>query len=457
MKKALRKCKGNACNAFLLNSKANILTIFPHLKLISLNYLLFVVYGVVFCMLLMRSSFITNSGLNSRMILLLFMFKAIAGIAIGWLSLHFYNTGNDYWDVNREGWKEYQLLWSNPHDYFTNIFRSAYPNGYAGLFDSFQSFWNDLKNNLIIKLVSVFNIFSRGNYYINSLFFNFIVFFGHVALYRVFIKIYRGQTYRVIIGCFLLPSLLYFSSGIHKDGIVFLMLAILVYAVFMSLQKNKFNLKRIAIIAMALLILFLTRNFVCIALLPALTAWILSAKIKAPPLISFAVVYLLAGLLFFNFNSIFPAADPLKTIVEKQSDFLQLPHPSTAIQLDTLYPRFSSFMHNAPQSFNHLLMRPYLMELPSTILLPMNIELFIYQLLFIIFLFFHKRDQNINRDTFIPFAIFFTLTVFLFIGYIVPNLGSLIRYRSLYLPYIITPILCCIDLERLRALLKVKK
>ena len=457
MKEVLGKCKGNTCNAFLLNSKANILTIFPHRKPISLSYLLFLVYGVIFCRLLMRSSFIKNSGLNSRMVLLLFLFKVIAGIAIGWLSLHFYSTGNDYWDVNREGWKEYQLLWSNPHEYFTNIFRSGYPNGYAGLFDSFQSFWNDLKNNLIIKLVSGFDLFSRGNYYINSLFFNFIVFFGHVALYRVFIKIYEGLTSRVIIGCFLLPSLLYFSSGIHKDGIVFLMMAILVYAVFMSLQKKRFSLKRLAIIVLAMIVLFLTRNFVCIALLPALSAWILSARIKAPVFISFLVVYLLAGLLFFNFSSIFPAVDPLQTIVEKQSDFIHLPHSSTAIPLDTLYPRFSSFMHNVPQSFNHLLMRPYLFELPSTILLPMNIELFIYQLLFIIFLFFHKRDQNSGRDPFIPFAIFFSLTVFLFIGYIAPNLGSLVRYRSLYLPYIITPILCLIDLDSIKAFIKVRK
>ena len=425
--------------------------------MISLNYLLFTVYLLIFCWLLRKIAFIKNAGPDNRTILVLFLLKIIAGIAIGWLSLHFYSTGNDYWDVNREGWKEYQLLCSDPHEYFANIFRSTYPDGYTGFFDSFHSFWNDLKNNLVIKLVSVFDIFSRGDYYINSLFFNFIIFFGHIALYRLFIKIYPGKIYPVIIGCFLLPSLLYFSSGIHKDGIVFLILSILMYAVFMSLQKNRFNIKRLSIIVMTLLLLFLTRNFVLFILLPALLAWILTAKTKWPALAVFAIIYLLAGFLLFNFDTIFSTADPLVTIVQKQTDFLQLPVSATAIKLDTLHPDFSSFVHNTPHSLNHLLLRPYLMELPSPILLPMNIELLLYQLLFITFIFFRQKKANNTNDPFIFFAIFFTLTAFLFIGYIVPNLGSLVRYRSLYLPFIITPMLCMLDLERIKTAVKVKK
>ncbi len=441
---------------FILNNRANILTIFPHRKMISLNYLLFTLYLLIFCWLLRKNAFIKNAGPDNRTILVLFLIKIIAGIAIGWLSLHFYSAGNDYWDVNREGWKEYQLLWSDPHEYFTNLFKSSYPGGYDGLFDSFHSFWNDLRNNLVIKLVSVFDIFSRGDYYINSLFFNFIIFFGHIALYRVFIKVYPGKIYPVIIGCFLLPSLLYFSSGIHKDGIVFLLLAILVYAVFLSLQKNRFNFRRVFIIVISLFLLFVTRSFILFALLPALIAWVLAAKTRWPAVRVFTLVYLTAGLLLFNFHSIFPAADPLATIVQKQADFLQLPASATVIKLDTLQPNFSSFMHNAPQSLNHLLLRPYLMELPSPILLPMNMELLLYQLLFIAFIFFREKRSNRIGGPFIVFAIFFTLTAFLFIGFIVPNLGSMVRYRSLYLPFIITPMLCMLDLEKLRGFIKIK-
>ncbi len=411
----------------------------------ALNYLLFVVYFILLCWALLKIPFIKKAGINNKLVLALFLFKIIAGIAIGWLSLHFYGTGNDYWDVNGEAWKEYQLLFSNPKEYFTNIFTSDYPAGYGGMFGGLDSFWNDLKNNLIIKLVSVFNIFSRGDYYINSLFFNFFVFFGHIALYRVFIKVYEGQSILVIIGCFLLPSTLYFSSGIHKDGMVFLMLAILIYCVFVSLQQNLFTKKRILLISISLLLLFLLRNFIFIALVPALIAWILSAKAKWGAFKTFAIVYLVAGLLLFGINSLPTAIKPLEIITEKQSEFLKLPQSATQINLTPLDPDLKSFVTNAPQALNHVLLRPYLWELPVGSLLPLNIELAIYQLLFLLFLLSRRKDLHGANRPFLYFAIFFTLTVFLFIGYIVPNLGSLVRYRSLYLPLVITPLLCQVD------------
>lgn len=167
------------------------------------------------------------------------MLKIAAGILLGWTALHFYGNGNDYWDLNRESWNEYQLMFNDPGRYLTNLFTSDYEGGYGGVFSSHDSYWNDLRGNIIIKLLSVFNIFSRGDYYINSLFFNSLIFFGHVMLYRLFIQLYPGKDILVITGCFLLPSLLYFSSGIHKDGMVFLMMSIFIYAIFQSFYNDR--------------------------------------------------------------------------------------------------------------------------------------------------------------------------------------------------------------------------
>lgn len=421
-----------------------------------LPYFLFAFYLIVFGWFLLKVPFIKNAGLDSKLVLSLFFCQVIAGIAIGWLSLHYYSSANDYWDVNREGWKEYQLLRTDPREYFTDLFRSDYPNGYAGLFDSFQSFWNDLRNNLVIKLVSVFDIFTAGNYYVNSLFFNFLVFFGHIALYRVFIKIYADRSLLIIIGCFLLPSTLYFTSGIHRDGIVFLFLALLLYVVFYTLYEKRLTIKRIMVFILALLMLFLTRNFVLLALLPALVAWVLSARMKWPAIPVFISIYVVAGSLLFNSHLLhFP--DPLETITKKQSDFRQLQHSATDIHLDILYPNFSSFIRNLPQALDHSILRPCLVELPSPILLPMNIELFIYELLFLTLLFCRRKKITSKQEPFITCNLFFTLTMLLFIGYIVPNLGSLVRYRSLYLPLVITPLLCAIDWDCVKGLVKIKK
>jgi hypothetical protein len=422
-----------------------------------LPYILFIIYLVILCWLLTKIRFIKNSGLTNKYIVLLFLAKIFAGLAIGWISLHIYSTGNDYWDINREGWKEYQLLWSDPHEYFTNLFRSGYSQGYGGVFDSFQSFWNDLRNNIIIKMLSVFNFITRGNYYLNSLFFNFFGFIGHVAFYRIFIQVFKKQQLAVIACCFLLPSMLYFTSGIQKDGIVFTTLGLLLYAVFQSLQENYFTIKRSLIILLGFVILFLIRSYVLINLLPALIIWILVVRYKWKPLKSFFIGYGIAALLFFNFNTLVPSVDPLKTVTDKQAAFFTLPIAATQIKLDTLRPDFKSFLFNAPQALDHLLLRPYPSEVPAPSILPVNIELLVFQFLFLLYLFFNRKPEASERDPFLLFGIFFALSMFLFIGYIMPNLGSIIRYRAVYLIFLITPVICRINWQKLSRIFEIKK
>lgn len=408
----------------------------------QLNYLLFALYLIIVSALILRVRFIKNAGISSGNLLTLFWLKILAGIAIGWISIHIYGPGNDYWDTNDYALEEYRLLQTNPLKYLVNIFTSDYRGGYAGMFSSGNSYWNDLKGNIVIKLVSVFNIFSRGDYYINSLFFNAIIFFGHVILYRLFIKMFPGRQWMVIVGCFLVPSTLYFSSGIHKDGLVFLMLAVLIYCTHQSLVKNAFSGRRILLIALSLVLLFLLRNFVCLALLPALFAWILVTKTKWPPLPVFASVYLLGGVLFFNIDKLVPNIRPMDIIIAKQNEYLKLEKAATQMALTPLQPNFKSFVTNAPQAVNHAFLRPYLWELPVKTMLPLCIELFACQVLMILFIFFRRRNFDPFNKTYLLFAVFFILTVFTITGYIVPNLGSLVRYRSIYLPLIITPLLC---------------
>jgi hypothetical protein len=402
------------------------------------------------CWLLLRMPVVKTSGIDRKLVLGLFVVKVVAGIVLGWVSLHYYGSANDYWDINREAGIEYKLLLSNPAKYFTNLFTSDYPGGYGGLFSSLDSFWNDLKTNILIKLVSVFNIFSRGDYYINSLFFNFLVFSGHVLFYKLFIKIYPGRQWLVIAGCFLLPSTLYFTSGIHKDGLVFLLLGILLYIFYQWLHENKVGVKRILLFITCLLLLFLIRHFIFIALAPALAAWAICTKYKRNTAVTFISVYLVAGLLLFNIDSLFPAIKPLEIITRRQADYVNLGPSDTQVKLTALTPDFKSFTTNAPQALNHVLLRPYLWEIPVKSLLPLSIELAFYQLFFLVFLFFRRRGPGNSNTPFLVFAFVFSFSILLLIGYIVPTLGSIVRYRSLYLPLIITPLLSSIDWAKLK-------
>lgn len=413
-------------------------------------------YLVLFCWLLPRMGFVKKAGMDSKLVRGLFLIKALAGFALGWLSLRY--TNSDYWQQNGWGWDEYQLLLHNPGEYFTNLFRSGYAHGFDGVLDSTNSYWNDLKTNLIVKLISIFDIFSQGNYYINALFFSFIGFIGHVALYRVFIKIYPLRQWAVVIGCFLLPSMLLYSSAVHKDPIMFAAIGLLCLAVYQWQVRGRLTVKIGCTILLTLVALFLLRNLVFLAAIAALIAVAILSVTQWKPAYVFTGVYMVGVLLFFNAKHIMPFLDIPARMTEKQSYFLAYPKVQTVIAMDTLQPTALGFLRNTPQAINHALMRPYVWEGSSRFLIPIAVEFLLYQLLLVLFLLFPSRPKMERAgQVLLLFGLFFALANLLSIGYIVNNLGAIVRYRSLYLGLLIIPLLASVNWERIKQKFILKK
>jgi len=408
-----------------------------------LSYVLFFVYLLLCCYLLTRIKFVQQAGIETRIIVALFILKVGVGCLSGLLYMH---DPSDSITANIWGWEEYQLLLHHPKEYLLDLFQSGYAKPYGGLFETHGSYWNDLAANVEIKLLSVFDIFSRGHYIINVIFFNFITFFGITGLFRVFTNVYPGNKNLLIVTCFLLPSLLCFSSMIHKEGLILAAIGILVFNVYYSLNFSGFTLLRILYISLSLLFIFVLRTYVLMALLPALFAWIFVCMKGYRPLPVFIIIYSIGLIMFFNLGRISHRLDLPKIVTQRQADFSELPVAKTQLPMDTLYPSFKSFVWHLPLALGHSLKRPYFSDVHSSLLLlPFAIEITVYGLLLLIFIFLYKDiDGPVSQGdkAMILFGIFFSFSVFLLIGYIVPNIGAILRYRAIYLPFILTPVLC---------------
>lgn len=410
-------------------------------------YILFIFYCALFCWLIPRISFFKKSGLPGRLLLTLFVLR-IFTLIVGCYLNRYYLPNSDSIILNQFGIDEYHLLFQNPHEYFVNIFQSSSPEGYSRLLDDSHSYWNNLRTNLLIKMLSIFDLFSFGDFLINTLFYNFFVFFGFVALYRVFIKIFPESFYLLLAGIFILPSALFFTSMIHRDGLILLSFSMIIYHTFFIIN-DQFSLKRIAIIVFFLLVIFLLRNFVFIALIPALIAWMIANKFPKYAFLSFIVVYALTSVLFFSSGYISPRANLPQYVSSRQKSFIHIGKAgNSTISIKTLHPNFKSFISNAPQAFNHALMRPYLSEATKIEYAPFALEVFIIELIFVIFLFYHKKNILINP--LIYCCVFFSFTMLLITGYTVPIIGAIVRYRSIYLIFLVLPMLCYTDWEKLK-------
>ncbi len=406
-------------------------------------YLLFIIYVIACCIFIGKNSFIKKAGIGNTIIVPLFLLKVATGVITGWMTV---NRASDYWMFNKEGWNEYQLLITKPADFFSGILHSNY-DSYNNYFGATGSYWNDLPTNIIVKFIAVLNLITRGNYYLNDIFFNLAGLFGCVALYRIFIHVYPAKRWTAIIGCFLLPSALIYTASIHKDVIVFTMTAFFCYGLYFSLEQ-KFTAKRITVIAISFVVVALLRSYIALLLFPTAIAWILSKRTAAGTARSFAFVYG-CGILALGAIQLFrPQSTPLRFVVERQKAFFQLPVAHSQVKTDTLYPTAASFINNAPQALNHAFLRPYLFEFNSAAVQNFfALEILLYLCILIAMLFLYKRQ---DVSPFIIFSIVFTCSVFLFIGYIVPNTGSIVRYRGIFLPWLITPILCHIDFTKIK-------
>lgn len=412
-----------------------------------MEYLLFVVYLVFIAWLVTKVKFFTGSGLSKSQLVILFLLKVMAGIFYGWIGLYYGGLAQmwDTWSFHTNSILEYKLLFNNPHEYFTNLFKDPYGDGVSKFFETTDSYWSDLKGNFFIKILSVFNILSFGNYFINIIFYSFITLFGPIALYRVMSDVFPGKKLAVLLAAFLVPSFLYWTSGIHKEGLIFTGISLIIYSIYFGSKEKKFGIKRIVSLLTGLMLILVLRNFIIIIIIPAIIAWVLAIRWPKNGLSIFVSVYIFSGILFFTARYISPRFDFPQAVINKQHEFFKLEGgyslPINQLQHDPL-----SFIKNTPQAFTMSAIRPYPSDVRHILSLAAALEIAVLVLLFVIFLLWRKN--GVGSRNLIYFCIFFSLSLLLAIGFSVNNLGAIVRYRSIILPLLVIPMTALIDWGR---------
>ena len=406
----------------------------------------FGVYLFLFCFLISRIPFFRNSGIILWVLITLFCIKVGVGIIYGLYfksALLFYKS--DTWRFYRESIPETQLLLHNPYLFVKSLFVSNY-NDSGGFLVSNNSFWNDLKDNIIIKLLAICNVFSRNNYFTNTIFFNFLSLFGLVAYYRL-VKLYSiSHQFLLLSSIFLLPSFLFWGSGIHKDGLMFSSIG-LVFFSFQRIIKDNGKTKYWVTLIVCFLFIFFVKNYLALALIPALIGWWLADRNQQRHEFYFIAVYsgcLLVIILLAMMNSHYNA---LYYIVKKHNDFLSLTGNS-AIQVRPLLASTESAIFYLPTAIDIALFRPHPFESTNIAYLLSFGEIAMTITISLIFIGSAKLKRLM--PPFFICCLYFAFSILLLDGYIVTFSGAIVRYRSLMMPFLITPMIALIPEKRKR-------
>ncbi len=408
-----------------------------------MTYLLFAVYLVLFCWLITRVKFIQKAGLPNYWLIGLFVLKVAAGVAYGWYytTIPNYERSADTWKFFFDSKSDTALLFHDPIRYFTGIFDNPYDKDYRHLFSSVNSYWNDLKHTYMVKIMSLFNALSGTRYYVNVIFYSFITFFGPIAFIRVMNDLFPDRKLLVTCSTFLFPSFLFWSSGIHKDGLIFLFMSLIVYVMYFGFKKKKLGIKEFSIVLLLLMLIFPVRNHVVLACIPGLVAWWLAEKYFKRKWIAFALVTAIGTTIFFSAKYIHPKLDLPISIVMRNKGFIMLGGNSFLPQRK-LEANFPSFIQNAPQALNHTLVRPYVTEFLSPLYLASALEILFIWLL--VSVWFFRYTDNPYKHSVVQFLFLVSMVLLLLTGYIVPQLGGIVRYRAIFFPFVLVPIIATI-------------
>ncbi len=379
----------------------------------------------------------------------LFLIKVGAGIYYGWFFTHLpdYKARADTWRMYYESLVETQWLKRDPLGFISDLFRSRYQQTSDGILATSHSYWNDIKSVLVVKLMAVCNLLTGGHYYINLLFFEYLSFFGPVALCRLFIQHFPQKKWYLVAGAFLFPSTLLWCSGFHKEGLLLTSLAMATWIIHSTILQNKKLLPGIALLVFHLLIVFLLRNYLALFFVLWCIPCLIAYRLPAFKWLIFSTAAIIYVILFFSTGLIATLPNLPAKLASRQHEFLKIPGESV-VQPLALGAGFKDYTALFPKAVVNGFLQPLPFQLKKATYLPAAMEIILFVILLLHALYFLVKNKKILTDShqkrngaLLLFCSFFCASSFLLIGYLIPYLGAIVRYKAVVWPFLILPLL----------------
>lgn len=299
--------------------------------------------------------FFESSGISKTILAVLFIVKIILGNILGYIYQYYYQTGGDTFVFLQDGSIMYQALFTHPAHYFQMLFCINSSADYLQPYYNNMSLWHDKYNDLFndnhvfIRLNALIRIFSFGYYKVHIVFICFLSMLGLTAIYKTFIPYLENKKKELLVAVFLVPSVLFWSSGVTKEGLLFFGLGLFMYF-FHKLIYEKFSFAAILGTFLTLLLLVFLKVYVLIALLPSLLAisWIAKTGNKLVG-IKYLTVYVVCLLLGISISFVFPNYNPMKMIANTQREFTDMTRGGTYLISSRYY------VYIAPENKNDII------------------------------------------------------------------------------------------------------
>lgn len=426
-----------------------------------LNYILPVIYALIFGWLFYRYHPLRKSGIQRELVLGGFLYKIMFGVIL-WMiySMLYTNHGNlDIFRFYDDARIMYSALPAHPDHFFQML------TGIGGNQQVLDQYYMEMNNwykqynyflyndaRTLIRFNAFIMLFSFGAYHVHTVFMAAFSYLGILYLAKAFFLLTERNRVLIFAASVFVPSVALWSSGVLKEGIFMGAFGFFIYT-FFQMMNGPFNRKYMAVFLASIFLLMVIKVYLLICLVPGVVYMVLG-KVVLPdkPLLRFVMVQCLLILILVLLPVVFPQYDLFYVLYKKRIDFMNeamLWNAGSLVSVPELKPTALSFAGQVPFALLMVIFRPYPWEAHSMQMLASSAENILLALLMLLpFMAFRKPDKKVLAC--ILFSLSFVTCLYLLIGTITPVLGSLVRYKVPGIPLLLIVVVLLTDFEKLK-------
>lgn len=316
----------------------------------------------------------------------------------------------------------------------------------------------------VVRISTIFVFFGAKMFLPASALVSWFTFSGLWKLYLIFTKAYPHLVRQLAFPILMMPSVVFWGSGILKDSFCLTALAWIIYAAYRLFTADRFHLKYYFIFALFSYILIAIKPYIFLSASAGLFVWITFewiGKIQSQflRLISFPFIFMLiigVAVLFSSriTNAIGGHYSSMDVMIERaavvQEDLTRDYYGGNSFDIGSFEPTLAGIAKKIPAAISAGLFRPFLWESKSILMLMSGVENLAVLLLTIgvllrvgPFFFFRKM---IEKPYILVFSVTFSLIFAFAVGLTTANFGALVRYKIPLTPFFVSMLIVVNDL-----------
>ncbi len=336
------------------------------------EFLISIFYFVFFCFIISKQNFFKDEHIPKYWIYSLFGLKVIISIVLTAIYTKYYTSREtaDIYKYFDDSKIMFEALKHKPLDYIKMLFAIDNDNEYfdSNYYNSMlhwvRPYSSDLfsDSHIIIRFNAFVRLFSFGYFQVHNVFMNFISLIGLLLIYKALKQFLVDKERALFYILSFTPSLLFWGSGLLKEGIILFGLGILLYSI-----NRPIHFKVILFIALSVVILLYTKFYLLVALFIPTLGFTIVRFTKLKPLYSYSIAFICFIALICVLPLINNDWSIVNQIVSKQQTFSRF---ITQVETNSGFiipelSNISTIIRNIPNALLNTFIRPFPWECNS--------------------------------------------------------------------------------------------